>query len=96
MTSLEIERAPSDLQQLVVDLEPGEELVLTDSGTPMAKIVRLPTQSAVPRKAGSAVGKILYIAPDFDAPLEEFKEYMECESWSILMHFSGFSSTIAC
>jgi hypothetical protein len=29
-----------------------------------------------PCKAGSAEGKI-WMAPDFDAPLEEFKEYME-------------------
>ncbi len=26
--------------------------------------------------AGSAAGKI-HLAPDFDAPLEDFKEYME-------------------
>jgi Protein of unknown function (DUF2281) len=28
------------------------------------------------RKAGSAKGDILYIAPDFDAPPEDFKDYM--------------------
>jgi uncharacterized protein DUF2281 len=28
------------------------------------------------RKAGSAKNDILYMAPDFDAPLEDFKEYM--------------------
>jgi len=29
-----------------------------------------------PRKAGSAEGKYV-LAPDFDEPLEDFKEYME-------------------
>jgi hypothetical protein len=28
------------------------------------------------RKYGSAKNDILYMAPDFDAPLEEFNEYM--------------------
>jgi hypothetical protein len=28
------------------------------------------------RRFGSAKGVILYMAPDFDAPLEDFKEYM--------------------
>jgi hypothetical protein len=29
------------------------------------------------RKSGRGKDKILYMAEDFDAPLEEFKEYME-------------------
>lgn len=32
-------------------------------------------QSHQPRKAGSAKGKI-WMSPDFDEPLEEFKDYM--------------------
>jgi uncharacterized protein DUF2281 len=28
------------------------------------------------RKAGSAKNDILYMAPDFDAPLDDFKDYM--------------------
>jgi predicted DNA-binding antitoxin AbrB/MazE fold protein len=34
-------------------------------------------QTTWPCKAGSAKDKILWIAPDFDAPLEDFREYME-------------------
>jgi hypothetical protein len=36
------------------------------------------TQQSKPpvRKAGSMKGLITYIADDFDAPLEDFKEYM--------------------
>jgi hypothetical protein len=29
------------------------------------------------RKLGSLRGTVKYMAPDFDAPLDEFKEYME-------------------
>ncbi len=36
-----------------------------------------PTSELPPRKAGSAKDKILWISPDFDDPLEEFREYME-------------------
>jgi len=40
--------------------------------------VQLVPRQAVPRRPqfGSAKGKI-WMADDFDAPLEEFKEYME-------------------
>jgi hypothetical protein len=30
-----------------------------------------------PRRPGTLRGTVLYMAPDFDAPLEDFKEYME-------------------
>ncbi len=29
-----------------------------------------------PRQLGTMRGTVLYMAPDFDAPLEDFKEYM--------------------
>jgi uncharacterized protein DUF2281 len=31
----------------------------------------------ITRKLGTLKGTVLYMAPDFDAPLEDFKEYME-------------------
>jgi hypothetical protein len=30
-----------------------------------------------PRQSGTMKGTVLYMAPDFDAPLEDFKEYIE-------------------
>ena len=41
-----------------------------------AKLSR-PIQTGKRRKRGSAKNDILYMAPDFDAPLEDFKDYME-------------------
>jgi hypothetical protein len=35
-----------------------------------------PLRSRKRRKFGSAKNDILYMAPDFDAPLEDFKDYM--------------------
>ncbi|MGH9765050.1 MAG: DUF2281 domain-containing protein [Blastocatellia bacterium] len=30
------------------------------------------------RQPGTVRGTVLYMAPDFDAPLEDFKKYTEC------------------
>jgi antitoxin (DNA-binding transcriptional repressor) of toxin-antitoxin stability system len=76
MSIIELEHAPSPLREMVIALQPGEELVLTDGGQPLAKIVRT-EKTSWPCKAGSAKDKILWIAPDFDAPLAEFEEYMD-------------------
>lgn len=45
----------------------GEEVVVTRSGRPVAKLIPLPRE---PRRPGRLAGK-LTIAPDFDAPLPE-------------------------
>jgi antitoxin (DNA-binding transcriptional repressor) of toxin-antitoxin stability system len=76
MSTLNLDDAQAHLREIVAGLQPGEEVVLVDNGQPLAKIVKT-VRTSWPCKAGTAKGKILYIAPDFDAPLEEFKEYME-------------------
>jgi antitoxin (DNA-binding transcriptional repressor) of toxin-antitoxin stability system len=76
MTTRTLDDAQANLRQIVAGLEPGEEVILLDDGQPLAKLVRT-GRTSWPCKAGSAKDKILWIAPDFDAPLEEFKEYME-------------------
>ena len=76
MSTVTIEVAQSQLQQLIDSLKPGEELLISMQGQPRAILTRLP-EPRWPCKAGSAQGKILFMADDFDAPLEDFKEYME-------------------
>jgi antitoxin (DNA-binding transcriptional repressor) of toxin-antitoxin stability system len=76
MSTLSLDDAQANLRMILAGLQPGEEIVLTDNGQELAKIVKT-VRTSWPCKAGSAKGKILYMAPDFDAPLEEFKEYME-------------------
>jgi antitoxin (DNA-binding transcriptional repressor) of toxin-antitoxin stability system len=75
MQIVNLDDAQAHLRQIVAGLQPGEEVILTDNGQPMARLVRA-ERTSWPCKAGSARDKILWIAPDFDAPLDEFKEYM--------------------
>ena len=76
MPTVSLDDAQSRLREIVTALQPGEEVVLTDNGQPLARLVRAERDSW-PCKAGSAKDSILWIAPDFDAPLDELKEYME-------------------
>jgi antitoxin (DNA-binding transcriptional repressor) of toxin-antitoxin stability system len=76
MTSIPIQQAQANLPELIHQLAPGDELVITENNEPVARIVLpLPVQGS--RTLGSLRGTVLYLAPDFDAPLDEFKEYIE-------------------
>jgi antitoxin (DNA-binding transcriptional repressor) of toxin-antitoxin stability system len=71
-----IEEAQASLKELIHKLAPGDEVVITENRQPVATLVS--KQAKSPRPApGLGKGSILYMAPDFDAPLEEMKEYME-------------------
>ncbi|HWX40957.1 MAG TPA: DUF2281 domain-containing protein [Blastocatellia bacterium] len=77
-STVTIEEAQKKLSELIHRLLPGEELVVTEGDQPVARIV--PTASVArrkPRQPGTLRGTVVYMAPDFDAPLEDFKEYME-------------------
>jgi antitoxin (DNA-binding transcriptional repressor) of toxin-antitoxin stability system len=76
MATLTLDDAQAHLREILDALEPGAEVVLTDHGQQLAKLVKM-GRTSWPCKAGSAKDKILWIPPDFDAPLEEFKEYRE-------------------
>lgn len=71
-----IEEAQSNLKNLIDQLAPGEEIVLTKNDLPVAKLVR---DIAPPVRPAPGLGKggILFMAPDFDEPLDDFKEYAE-------------------
>lgn len=64
------------LAELVAGMVPGEEVVLTAAGVPVAVVTR-PAQTTWPSRPGTASGRALWMAPDFDAPLEDFAEYLE-------------------
>ena len=75
-----LEQASGKLPQLIKEVRSGEEVVITQDSQPVAKLVSIPVSEIVDRphpKFGSGKGLIRYMAPDFDAPLEDFKEYME-------------------
>lgn len=81
MELIDVGDANGQLAELVKRAVKGEEVILTEGGQPLVKLVVMepvfdPALARQPRKPGSAIGQILYIAPDFDAPLEDFKDYM--------------------
>ena len=76
MNTVTIEEAQAKLPELIEHLQAGEEMTITDQGKPLARVKKT-ERTSWPCQAGTAKDKILWIAPDFDAPLEEFKEYME-------------------
>jgi hypothetical protein len=77
-TLLSIDGNP-ELKRIFEALRPGDEVVVTLNNQPIGKI--LPNE--VVRKGklrpppGACKGMVAYMAPDFDAPLECMKEYME-------------------
>lgn len=75
MTKISIEEAQAKLPELIHELPPGEELLITEDDLAVARLVSaLPTAQ---RKLGSLHGTVTYIASDFDAPLDDFAGYMK-------------------
>ncbi len=73
MSTVTLEEAQARLGELIARLQPGEVIVITRDEKPVARLVAEPPA----RKFGSLKGTVLYMAPDFDAPLDEFKDYVE-------------------
>jgi prevent-host-death family protein len=73
-----LEQAQADLAGLIARLQADGEIIITESSRPIAKLVAPPQAGTQPaeRKLGTMPGSVLYMAPDFDAPLEDFREYM--------------------
>ncbi|HQZ66917.1 MAG TPA: hypothetical protein PLY87_17620 [Planctomycetaceae bacterium] len=73
-----IEEAKEKLLELVHQLAPGDEIIITENQLTVAKLVSETVQPVKQRPApGMFPGNIVYMAPDFDEPLDEFREYME-------------------
>jgi antitoxin (DNA-binding transcriptional repressor) of toxin-antitoxin stability system len=76
MTTISLEEAQARLKELI-EQKPGEEFVIEEGGKPVARLLVEKKPERPPRRPGTFRGTVLYMAPDFDAPLEEFKEYLE-------------------
>lgn len=75
--TITVEEAQSRLKELINTLTPGGEIVLTENDRAVATLVSArPTPAARPAP-GLGKGSVLYMAPDFDEPLDEFKEHTE-------------------
>lgn len=78
MPTIAIQDVQNHLVEMIHRLAPGDVIVITENDRPVARI--LPAEKPAepkPRQPGTLRGTVLYMAPDFDAPLDDFKEYME-------------------
>ena len=75
-TTMEVENLRLTIPELLDRLTPGDEVILTRNRQPVAQLV---TEQAKPPRPAPGLGKgsLIYMAPDFDAPLEEFQEFSE-------------------
>lgn len=69
-----LQQAQADLPGLIAQLQTQSEIVITDDSRPVARFVATPPPGE--QKLGTMRGSVLYMVPDFDAPLEDFREYM--------------------
>jgi prevent-host-death family protein len=69
MYNVELPQLQADFAQLLRRVLSGEEVIISQAGTPIARIVPIAAQS-LPRVPGLDRGKVI-ISPDFDAPLPE-------------------------
>jgi antitoxin (DNA-binding transcriptional repressor) of toxin-antitoxin stability system len=77
MPTITLEEAQARLTDLIEQLPPGEQLVITRDQQPVARLVREGPSLPRQRQLGTLKGSVLYMAPDFDAPLDDFKDYTE-------------------
>ena len=85
MSTITLHEAQSRLSELVHQLGPGAELIITEGQRPIARLVGITSELLPPRprppvtgvpKAGQYEGRLV-IPENFDEPLEELREYME-------------------
>ena len=71
-TTVTIEEAQAHLPELIAQLIPGEELVITQNNQPVAELRPLPTGKSQPQ-FGSCKGKLVILTED-DEHLKDFNE----------------------
>jgi prevent-host-death family protein len=74
MVRVTAEEAQSNLPDLIEKAVKGETVVITQDGQQIVQLVPIAYGKAA-RHPGTAKGMI-WMADDFDAPLEDFNEYM--------------------
>lgn len=70
-----IHEAKTHLSRLIREALAGEEVIIARGKEPLVKLVVLP-EAQPKRRIGGAKGVIQHISDDFDAPIEDFQDYM--------------------
>lgn len=73
--TIPLEEAQVKLKELIHQLTPGDELIITEDQQPVAKLVSETGKVRPPRKAGNCTGMIKIVADD-DEHLQDFEDYM--------------------
>jgi antitoxin (DNA-binding transcriptional repressor) of toxin-antitoxin stability system len=76
-TTVSLEEASARLAELIDLLAPGDEIIIARASAPVARLIAQQPPLRQPRQPGTLKDAILFMADDFDAPLDDFKEYME-------------------
>ena len=74
MQTVAVEKAQAALPDLLKQVAQGEEFTITQNGQPKARLSAVSTRPPAQARAGSLPGGI-WLAPDFDAPLDDFKDH---------------------
>ena len=77
MTSIPIDEVQGRLKEMIEKSPPGEEIVITRGLKVIARLTTTTEHSKPPRQLGTLRGSVRSMAPDSDAPLEDFAEYMK-------------------
>jgi antitoxin (DNA-binding transcriptional repressor) of toxin-antitoxin stability system len=79
MTTLTLAEAQARLPEVIHNLAPGEEVFITENNKPVATLTGNLSKLAKPPRPGPGLckGMVTYMAADFDAPLEDFREHLE-------------------
>ena len=72
MSHIDVDQAKSCLEELIERVARGEEVVITKSNQPVARLSAV--TGTRQRPFGSVKGEI-WMSDDFDAPLDDFQEY---------------------
>lgn len=76
MRQVNIHQAKTQLSRLIQEALDGTEIIIARDNKPLVRLDVLP-EARPDRRIGGAKGLVLSMASDFDAPLDDFGEYME-------------------
>jgi antitoxin (DNA-binding transcriptional repressor) of toxin-antitoxin stability system len=76
MPTATVEEIQAKLPELIDKLLPGEEITIVRQGKTLAQMKKTLPTTATP-ETGCYAKTEFWMAPDFDAPLADFKDYME-------------------
>jgi len=75
MHKVTIHEAKTHLSKLIQECLTGEEVVIAKGKEPVVRLVPIKSRKQK-RRLGGAKGLVTHMAEDFNAPLDDFKEYM--------------------